>query len=72
LIFNLWFRWGLCVHRHVQDIVGLSETSTKGYGGLSAVGVRGTVHRAEEVQLCGARVKNVISLTIKVLPLVLG
>jgi hypothetical protein len=72
LILNLWFRWGLSVRQLVYDILGPSETGTTRYGGLSAVGVRGTVLRAEEVQLCGAKVKNVISLTINVniLPLV--
>jgi hypothetical protein len=57
---------GLSVRQHVQGILGLSEIGTTRYGGLSAVAVRGTVLRAKEVQLCGARVKNVISLTINV------
>jgi hypothetical protein len=46
-------RLRISVHQHVQYIVGHSETGTTCYGGLSAVGVRGTVLRAEEVQLCG-------------------
>jgi hypothetical protein len=72
LIYNLWFRWGLSFQQHVYDILGPSKTGTTRYGGLSAVGVRGTVLRSKEVQLCGAKVKNVISLTIlvNILPLV--
>jgi hypothetical protein len=66
LIFNLWFRWGLSVQQHVQDIFGPSEISTTLYGGLSAVAIRGTVLRAKELQVFGAKFKNVISLTIVV------
>jgi hypothetical protein len=70
LRFNFWFRWGISLHQHVEDIIGPSETITTWCSGLFSVGLKGGEVIAKELHPC-IKFKNVVSFTITAFPLVL-